>query len=116
LVSGPSTTMARFDPMTRTVAADLMPATVKDGGEAISADGLWVTFTRGPAGQRELWVRSVATGATERIAGGRCDNGEPAWELDSSAVVFASDCGRAYGLPALYRVPVAGWQITSRVN
>jgi hypothetical protein len=116
LVSGPSTTMARFDPMTRTVAADLMPATVKDGGEAISADGLWVAFTRGPAGQRELWVRSVMTGATERIAGGRCDNGEPAWELDSSAVVFASDCGRAYGLPALYRVPVAAWQITSRVN
>ena len=61
-------------------------------------------------------MRSVATGKAERIAGGRCDNGEPAWELDSSAVVFASDCGRAYGLPALYRAPMTSWQSDSRVE
>ena len=115
LVAGPSTRMARFDPMTRTLAIDLTPPAKKDGG-VISADGQWAAYVRGPVGQRELWLRSVATGAAQRLAGGRCDNGEPAWELDSSAIVFASDCGRAYGLPALYRAPAAAWQINSRVR
>jgi hypothetical protein len=27
--------------------------------------------------------------------------------LDSKAILFASDCGRAFGLPALYRARVA---------
>ena len=99
----------RFDPATRTVAAGSMPVMKKDPGTVVSADGRWAAFIRGPAGRRELWARSVAEGTAERIAGGRCDNGEPAWELDSSAVVFASDCSRAYGLPALYHAPVASW-------
>ena len=107
LVAGPSSTMTRFDPTTRTPAPGSVPPALRARGDAVSADGRWVAFTRGQAGARELWVRAVATGKAEKIAGGRCDNGEPAWELDSSAIVFASDCGRAYGLPALYRAPVA---------
>jgi hypothetical protein len=103
LVAGPSSTMMRFDPVTRKAAHAPAPTPIHAGGGAVSADGRWVAFTRGPAGARELWVRAVTTGKAEKIAGGRCDNGEPVWELDSSAIVFASDCGRAYGLPALYR-------------
>jgi hypothetical protein len=110
LVTGSNTAMMRFDPLTRSAVADSRPAAAKDGEEVTSPDGRWVAYTRGPVGQRELWVRSARTAAAERIAGGRCDNGEPAWELDSSALIFASDCERAYGLPALYRAPVASWQ------
>ena len=105
LVAGPNSAMTRFDPITRTIG-HASPPVLHDAGSAVSPDERWVAFTRGPAGARELWVRAVATGEAEKIAGGRCDNGEPAWELDSSAVVFASDCGRGYGLPALYR---ASW-------
>ncbi len=114
LVAGARSEAVRFDPVTRTVAGGLMPAIVKDQGEVVSADGRWVAFMRGPAGQRELWVRSAAKGTTERIAAGRCDNSEPTWELDSSAVVFASDCSRGYGLPALYRAPVASFLTGAR--
>jgi hypothetical protein len=110
LVAGPRSTMTRFDPTTRTAAPASVPVPPIAGGDAVSADGRWVAFTRGPTGSRELWVRVLATGKAEKIAGGRCDNGEPAWAIDSSAIIFASDCGRAYGLPALYRAPVASWQ------
>jgi hypothetical protein len=109
LVAGARSETVRFDPATRTVTVGLMPVMKKDQGAVVSGDGRWVAFIRGPAGRRELWVRSVAEGTAERIAAGRCDNGDPAWELDSSAVVFASDCSRAYGLPALYHAPVASW-------
>ena len=105
LVSGPSSTMTRFDPITRTTHCVSAPV-LHDGGATVSPDGHWVALTRGLAVARELWVRAVATGKTKTIAGGRCDNREPVGELDSSAVVFASDCGRGYGLPALYR---ASW-------
>jgi hypothetical protein len=30
----------------------------------------------------------------------------PAWELNSTAIVFASNCGRGIGLPALYRAEI----------
>jgi hypothetical protein len=105
LVEGRNSRLARFDPTTRIVTYPLA-APRRAEGEVLSPDGRWAAFTRGPAGARELWVRSVTIDRARKIAGGRCDNGEPAWELDSSAIVFASDCGRAYGLPALYRAPV----------
>lgn len=110
LVSGSTTTAERFDPMTRTVTRVSAPAPASPGSEVLSPDGRWIAWMRGPVGRRELWVRSATTGDMEKLAGGRCDNGEPAWELDSSAIVFASDCRRAYGLPALYRAPVTSWQ------
>jgi Tol biopolymer transport system component len=40
------------------------------------------------------------------LTGGNCNSSSPAWTLDSSSILFASDCGRAFGLPALYRAPV----------
>jgi hypothetical protein len=41
------------------------------------------------------------------VAGGNCNSSLPAWELDSKAILFASDCGRAFGLPGLYRATIA---------
>src|SRR5262249_20805580 len=85
LVSGRRSTMMRFDPMKRMAMLDSAPSNLGDEREAVSADGRWVAFTRGPAGARELWVRTVASGQVKKIAGGQCDNGEPAWDPDSSA-------------------------------
>ena len=74
----------------------------------VSPDGKWAAFTRTSATSEQIWIRNLTTGNTEEVAGGSCNNSSPAWELDSSAIVFASDCGRAFGLPALYRAPIAG--------
>jgi Tol biopolymer transport system component len=72
----------------------------------VSPDGKWRVRVRETATSEQLWLEDTASGDAKELAGGRCNNHSPAWELDSSAVIFASDCGRAYGLTALYRAPV----------
>jgi Tol biopolymer transport system component len=72
----------------------------------ISPDGKWRVRVRNTATSQQLWLEPTAGGEARQLAGGSCNNNSPAWELDSSTVIFASDCGRAYGLTALYRVPV----------
>ena len=106
LVAQGNSTMMRFDPLTRTAVPAPLAASVGSAGPVVSPDGRWAGFTRASAGSEQLWIRNLATGATEELAGGRCHNSSPAWELDSSAIVFTSDCGRAFGLPALYRAPI----------
>src|SRR5439155_12975292 len=93
----------RFDPLTRTAVPSPLPASPTSENRKASPDGRWIAFTRGAAGSQQIWLTNVATGETEKLAGGSCNNSSPTWELDSSAVIFASDCGRAFGLPALYR-------------
>lgn len=109
---GVSTTMA-FDPATRRVApralpmatSALLPAEVADS--VPSWDGQWIAFEREQNATRQIWLRNVATGAERQLTGGNCNSESPAWELDSKAIVFASDCGRGIGLPALYRAEIA---------
>jgi Tol biopolymer transport system component len=72
----------------------------------VSPDRKWRVRVRETATSEQLWLEDTASGEAKELAGGSCNNHSPAWELDSSAVIFASDCGRAYGLPALYRAPV----------
>jgi hypothetical protein len=105
LVAHGTSTMTEFDPVTRKTSASSQPA--PPTGSAASPDGKWIAFTRDDARQAtQLWLKSVATGKEERLTGGNCNSSSPAWELDSQAIVFASDCGRAFGLTALYRAPV----------
>jgi hypothetical protein len=103
LVRNRTSTMMRFDPLTRTAVPSPLPASATSENRKASPDGRWIAFTRGAAGSQQIWLTNVATGETEKLAGGSCNNASPTWELDSSAVIFASDCGRAFGLPALYR-------------
>jgi hypothetical protein len=105
LVTPRTSTAMRFDPQTRMTAPMPVPANEKSG-PVRSPDGRWAAFTKDSAAGQELWIQQIATGRTERLAGGLCNNSSPAWELDSRAVVFASDCGRAFGLSALYQAPV----------
>jgi hypothetical protein len=67
--------------------------------QATSPDGKWIAFTSA----NQIWVRSVVQGTVTRLTGGNCNSSSPAWELDSQALIFASDCSRGIGLPALYR-------------
>ncbi len=106
LVRNRTSTMMRFDPLTRTAVAAPLPASAASESRVMSPDSRWIAFTRETADSEQLWLKNIATGETERLAGGSCNNSSPTWELDSSAVIFASDCGRAFGLSALYRAPI----------
>ncbi|HEY7098522.1 MAG TPA: glycosyltransferase 87 family protein [Terriglobales bacterium] len=88
------------------------PVATADPLEVTSPDGRWVAIVSSANGPEQIWLRNVASGKTAQLAGGSCNSYSPAWELDSKAVIFASDCDRAYGLPALFRapVPVQNWK------
>jgi len=98
--------MMRFDPTTRQLSSTQIPVPVDDTLAVVSPDGKWQAFTSDETGTRHLWLRSVREGQAVRLGGGNCDSSWPAWELDSRSIVFASDCGRGVGLPALYRIQI----------
>ncbi len=99
-------TFLRLDPLTSLTEAVAAPADPKSGDGVVSPDGKWRVRVRETPTSEQLWLENLASGEAMELAGGSCNNHSPAWELDSSAVIFASDCGRAFGLPALYRAPV----------
>jgi hypothetical protein len=99
-------TFLRLDPLTSRTEAAAAPADPRPDDGLVSPDGKWRVRVRDTATSQQLWLEDTARGDAKQLAGGSCNNNSPAWELDSSAVIFASDCGRAYGLPALYRAPV----------
>jgi hypothetical protein len=97
----------RFDPSTGRAAPAPLPAGAGTDAPTVSPDGKWAAFTRTSATSEQIWIRNLTTGKTEELAGGNCNSSSPAWELDSSAIIFASDCGRGFGLSVLYRAPIA---------
>lgn len=107
LVAHGTSVMMRFDPATGSVArvAGSVPAE-REESDVLSPDGRWIAFTTGGRGQRHLWLRSITGRREILLAGGSCDSSWPAWSLDSRSLVFASDCDRGLGLPALYRASV----------
>jgi hypothetical protein len=104
-----------FDPAKRTsraVIGLMPPLAAGDDPDALasveSPDGKWVAFEKKVPGARQIWLRNAANRGEDLLAGGKCNNRAPAWELDSKALLFTSDCQRGIGLPALYRAPVGG--------
>jgi len=71
---------------------------------AVSPDGLRIAYTASETGGTEVWVRDLAAGVDRRVTSGACNNDSPAWRADSRHIVFASDCSRGVGLPALYEI------------
>ncbi len=71
-----------------------------------SPDGKWLAFTVQQVGSKQVWLRRADGSPAVRLTGGACNSSSPAWELDSKAIVFASDCDRGLGLPALYRARI----------
>jgi hypothetical protein len=70
---------------------------------AFAPNGRLLAFTCSTTGARHIWVRDLKSGQSVRLTDGFCNNDAPAWEPNSRSLVFASDCSRGLGLPALYR-------------
>jgi TolB protein len=69
----------------------------------VSPDGHWLALTATHRGIRHIWLANISTGIARELTAGACNSYAPAWEQDSNALIFASDCGRGLGLPRLYR-------------
>jgi hypothetical protein len=95
-----------FDPLTRKTVTLQSEAPRDWTHSAVSPDGKWLAFERAQDGPTRIWLREVASGKEREVTGGNCNSLAPAWELDSASFIFASDCGRGFGLPALYRARV----------
>lgn len=103
LVANRTSSNMRFDPSTGRVIRQEAPIPVDFPDTVVSPDGEWAAFTSMQNGPMQIWLRNLSTGLERRLTGGNCNSSSPAWELDSRGILFASDCGRAFGLPALYR-------------
>jgi hypothetical protein len=103
VVANRTSTMMQFDPTTRKTTPQVAPVRVGTTKPVPSPDGKWTAFTSTRNGPEQVWLRNLADGRETRLTGGNCNSSAPAWVLDSKSILFASDCGRAFGLPALYR-------------
>jgi Tol biopolymer transport system component len=86
---------------------DMQPIKLGVAGDqsepAVSPDGHWLALTATHRGIRHIWLANISAGVMRELTGGACNSYAPAWEQDSNALIFASDCGRGLGLPRLYR-------------
>jgi hypothetical protein len=69
-----------------------------------SPNGRWIVCERNSWGGTQI-ILMDRTGHLPpiQVTEGPCNSFSPAWDGDSQGIVFASDCGRGIGLPALYR-------------
>ena len=70
---------------------------------AVSPDGKWLVYSELRHGSWNLRLRDRNTGRTTPLTDQPCNAIQASWEPDSRTILFASDCGRAVGLTALYR-------------
>jgi hypothetical protein len=108
LVANRSSTMIQFDPTTRKATPLTMAVPADATASVVSPNGKWIAFESAKNGPTQIWLRDLLNGTEKQLTGGNCNSSSPAWELDSSTILFASDCGRAFGLPALYRARLVG--------
>jgi Glycosyltransferase family 87/WD40-like Beta Propeller Repeat len=106
LVAHRTSVMMEFDPATGSAVQSSEPLQANHPDSMTSPDGRWLAYISGAGGGMQVWLRNVSTGELRQITKGPCNSSSPAWDLDSKSLVFSSDCGRALGLPALYRAPV----------
>ena len=98
-----------LDPVTGRVSVLAALPPLQPPAQAISPNGKWIAYSC----SSQICLRAAVGGETIRMTGGNCNSYMPAWEPDSSGIVFASDCGRGLGLPALYRARVANIKIAA---
>ena len=72
---------------------------------AISNDGKRLAFSRRKWGSWQLVVRDLATGAEQQLTHTACNATLPSWE-GANTLLYATDCGRGFGLSAIARVAV----------
>jgi len=106
LVANGTSAEMELDPVTGRVRTRSETGPLPAPGPIASPDGRWTVSAVAGAGPRRIWLeRSDGTGG-RWLTGGPCSSWDPAWELDSRSIVFASDCGRAVGLPTLRRARI----------
>jgi hypothetical protein len=103
LVSHGASARMQLDPANGTVSRNSSSASGEPRDSSASPNKKWIAFVSHQGGPRQIWIRERGSSMARRVTGGNCNSWAPTWELDSSALLFASDCGRAYGLPTLYR-------------
>ena len=111
LVSHGRSKFVEFDPRTRetkALASEAVPRTrTREGQRTWSPDGRCAAWVSDATGPKQIWLHQAGELSAYQLTKGNCNSWTPAWDLDSKSVVFASDCGRAVGLPTLYRAKVA---------
>jgi Glycosyltransferase family 87/WD40-like Beta Propeller Repeat len=70
---------------------------------AVSPDAGSLAFSRRESGSWHLFVRELSTGIEQRLTHGACNATSPAWE-DPHTLLYATDCGRGFGLNAVARI------------
>jgi Glycosyltransferase family 87/WD40-like Beta Propeller Repeat len=73
---------------------------------AISPDGKSLAFSRRESGSWRLFVRDLVHGTEQQFTNAACNAVSPSWE-DSQTLLYASDCGRGFGLSALVYINVS---------
>jgi Glycosyltransferase family 87/WD40-like Beta Propeller Repeat len=68
---------------------------------AISPDGRWLAFSIFQSGYWNLSLRNVSTSEVRRLTTVGCNQTQPAWLPDSKALLYSSDCGRAFAFTAI---------------
>jgi TolB protein len=58
---------------------------------AVSPDGLQLAYEAAVGSSLKLFVRSLASGATQQITSGTSDDFSPAWSPDGTEMAFASN-------------------------
>lgn len=96
-----------FDPYQGTVQPDVGGLHSDPATEYFSPNGKWTAFVRSRNGSSQVYVGSRGGGPVVQVTHGPCNSITPAWEWNSESILFASDCGRGLGLPALYRAPLS---------
>jgi Tol biopolymer transport system component len=101
--AGPSGSSHLFATTSTGVSVQLTHDSGDHTEPVVSPDGKWLAFTLARGGTRQVWIQNLTTGHPFPLTEGACNSFSPAWDLDSRAVVFACDCQRGIGLPALFR-------------
>jgi Glycosyltransferase family 87 len=106
LAANRKSTIMQLDPTTRNVTPQVALLPDDTLKPVTSPNGKWAAVTSQRNGPQQIWLRNLADGRETLLTGGNCNSSSPAWALDSKSILFASDCGRAFGLPSLYRAPI----------
>lgn len=83
---------------------------------SISPGQARLLFASRETGSWQIWVADIPSRYASRLTGGNCNNSMPAWGSAPGQIVFASDCGRGLGLPALYRIDHVADALAERLD
>jgi TolB protein len=89
-------------------SAVLVSSVADVGRPSVSPDRATLAYASRETGTWQIRIKRLTSGRTVQLTVGRCNSTSPAWTLDSTAIVFSSDCRRGLNLPALFRMPANG--------